>query len=99
MNKRKWYYIQNPSSFSIPGCKCGNDKVKWSEYEKHLWCDKCQIDFIPKHNGIFDGPIPIETLTMFGINFDRYNLETNRVEIFDINTLMWEERCNQFYIE
>lgn len=65
--------------------------TQWSEYEKHVWCEKCQKDFIPEHNGIFDGPIIIETCFLLGISFDRLNLETSKVERFNREALNWEE--------
>lgn len=83
MEKRTWHYIQSPKVHEIAFCSCGNEDTQWSEYEKHLWCDKCQKDFIPTSNGIFDGPIAIQTARMLGLSFDRYNLQTNQVEVID----------------
>lgn len=78
--KRKWVYVQRPPTFEMPVCECGNQETQWSEFEKHLWCEKCQKDFIPKHNGILDGPIPVGVAKMLGISFDRLNLETEQIE-------------------
>jgi hypothetical protein len=80
--KRTWVYAGPPSMYEISGCKCGNNDVQWSEFTRHLWCDKCSIDFIPEHNGIFDGPIGVETCWMLGITFDRINIETGQIEPF-----------------
>lgn len=85
LEKRKWHYIQQPAQFEIAACDCGNTQTQWSEYAKHLWCGKCQKDFIPAHNGIFDGPIPTGAAAMLGISFDRFNLETQKVERFDVD--------------
>lgn len=81
--KRKWTYIQQPAVYDIAGCECGNSDPEWSEFEGMLWCAKCQKDFKPAHNGIFDGPIPVHGMAMMGISLDRVNLETGEVEVFD----------------
>lgn len=82
LEKRTHVFLQPPSHFEISGCSCGNDNTQWSEYVKHIWCDKCQIDFIPEHGGVFDGPIPVKISHMLGLSFDRLNLQTNQVEMF-----------------
>jgi hypothetical protein len=82
--KRNWCYVQAPSMYGIAPCACGNSETQWSEFKGHLWCDKCRIDFVPGHNGIFDGPIGIATCGILGISFDRINLETNEIEPFEI---------------
>lgn len=81
--KRKWVYVMRPSQYEIAGCKCGNLDPDWSEFEKHLWCKDCEIDFIPEHGGIFDGPIPVACSYMLGMSFDRINLETKQLEKFE----------------
>jgi hypothetical protein len=87
MKKRTWYYAQHPKEYGMSPCSCGNDEIQWSEYEKHLWCDRCKKDFEPEQAGVFDGPILPEVCGMIGIFFDRINLETNMFERFDIETL------------
>lgn len=82
--KRTWVYTQRPMVYDIAGCECGNKDPDWSEYRGHLWCRACQKDFIPEHNGVFDGPILVRTCALMGIYFDRFNLETEKVELFDI---------------
>lgn len=84
--KRTWHYIQRPAIFEIAPCDCGNADAEWSEFEKHLWCGRCQKDFIPTHNGIFDGPIPIGAAKLLGICFNRHNMVTKKVERFDTET-------------
>lgn len=80
--KRKWVYVQRPAIYEMAGCECGNNDPDWSEYEKHLWCQVCQTDFVPKHIGIFSGPIGVHACAMLGIVFDRVNLETGLIEEF-----------------
>lgn len=89
LKKRAWCYAQPPSVFEMAACSCGNHDTQWSEYEKHLWCDKCQKDFLPEHGGIFDGPIPVAAARMMGVSFDRINLVTNRLEVFDPDSCDW----------
>lgn len=84
--KRTWCYAQPPRAFEVAPCACGNNETQWSEFQKHLWCDKCQKDFIPEHNGIFDGPVLVGVCRMFGIVFDRINLETQQLEILNEET-------------
>lgn len=84
LEKRTWHYIQPPSQYGIPGCACGNCNTQWSEFKDRLWCDKCEIDFQPEHWGVFDGPIPVATSMMLGMCFDRFNLETQAVEPFEL---------------
>jgi hypothetical protein len=78
--KRTWVYVQRPSSYEIAGCKCGNADPDWSEFKGMLWCPTCLIDFVPEHNGVFDGPIPVAAAALLGMSFDRFNLETQEVE-------------------
>lgn len=77
--KRTWVYVMSPEAYGIAPCKCGNEKTQWSEYRHHLWCAKCKIDFIPKHNGVFDGPIAVNCAAMLGLDFRRINLKTKKI--------------------
>ena len=77
--KRTWVYVQKPSEYGISPCKCGNTQTQWSEYKKHLWCAKCKIDFIPKNNGVFDGPIPIGVAGGLGLDFRRWDLKKKKL--------------------
>ena len=77
--RRKWHYIQRPAAFCIGPCKCGNSDLQWSEWQKHVWCDKCKLDFIPTHNGVFDGPIPLNLANMMGIRFDRWDMKKKTI--------------------
>lgn len=85
--KRKWCYVMPPSAYEIAPCACGNGDTQWSEFKGRLWCSKCEIDFVPEHGGVFDGPIPAATCGLLGMSFDRINLETNEIEPFELNPL------------
>lgn len=76
--KRKFHYIHPPYNYEISRCSCGNDKTQWSEFVDHLWCDKCNKDFIPENWGFFDGPISLAVCSMFGISFDRIEIATGK---------------------
>jgi hypothetical protein len=80
LEKRTWVYVQRPASYEMAACKCGNADPDWSEYKGRLWCAKCETDFVPEHNGVFDGPIPLMTAQMLGMSFDRYMLATGQIE-------------------
>jgi len=84
LEKRTWVYVQRPAEYEIAGCDCGNLDPDWSEYKGHLWCEKCQKDFKPSHNGIFDGPICVQATLHLGMSFDRFNLETKQIERFGV---------------
>lgn len=99
LERRKWCYVQRPRDYGIAPCACGNEDTQWSEYRKHLWCDKCQVDFIPEHNGIFDGPIPVRIADMMGISFARYDLETGEVIPFVIENMEYQEELREAWKE
>lgn len=95
MELRKWHYILPPSAYDVFCDKCGGSNTYWSEFEHKIWCFDCQID-TDGTGGVFDGPIPIRTAIMLGLSFDRFNLETKRVErlnldkIQDGKELVWD---------
>lgn len=91
ITKRRWHYVQKPTVFEIPPCACGNRDLQWSEYQRHVWCEICKLDFIPESNGIFDGPIRIKAASLMGISFDRINLDTNKVEKYNLTTLNYDK--------
>jgi hypothetical protein len=82
LEKRTWVYVMRPHEYEISGCECGNADPDWSEFRAHLWCSKCEKDFLPASNGIFDGPIPVNTVQLMGINLDRFDFETQLVDKF-----------------
>jgi hypothetical protein len=90
LQKRTWHYLRSPAHFEIAPCSCGNHETQWSEFAGHLWCAKCEKDFVPTHDGVFAGPIPIRTAAMLGLNFDRFNIATGCVERFDVDTLEYK---------
>ena len=91
MKRRTWVYCQSPKVYEIAPCDCGNEDTQWSEFEDHLWCEKCQKDFIPAHNGIFDGPIPMRVAEMMGIRFDRIMIESAKIERFNAASGQWDK--------
>ncbi len=80
LRKRTHVYVMRPREYEVSGCKCGNNDPDWSEYKDHLWCAACQIDFIPEQNGIFDGPIPVQTTELMGISLSRYCIATGEID-------------------
>lgn len=94
LGKRTWAYLQGPAHFEMAGCSCGNHQTQWSEFEGHLWCDACQKDFKPSHNGILNGPIPFALATLMGISFDRVNLLTMQKETFSVETMSYTAERN-----
>lgn len=73
----------------MAACGCGNSLTQWSEFENHLWCEACNKDFIPEHNGILDGPLPFKTAALMGVSFDRLVIETGKIERFDVEHGDW----------
>lgn len=92
--RRTWVYCMPPKDFEVAECSCGNQDTQWSKFEDHLWCDRCQKDFIPDHYGILDGPIPMQLAGMMGIRFDRVIIGTGEVERFDLGTFTWVKEKN-----
>lgn len=92
--KRTHVYIQHPLVYEIAGCPndptldrdglprlndyFASHKVEHSEWEHYLWCYDCEIDFIPDHYGIFDGPIGLGAAKIMGICFDRIEIATGK---------------------
>lgn len=98
LKKRTWHYIMNPDKFCIQCTICGNNEIQWSEYEKHIWCPKCEKDvFIEDCNsGIFSGPIPVEMASMFGMCFDRWDMEKREyLEFKETSPGEWDFVVNQ----
>lgn len=79
MKKREWHYLLPPTAFEIRCSICSGTKIYWSEYESMVFCFECQLD-VGCTESLFDGPIPLKTCYLLGLNFDRYNLKTHQVE-------------------
>lgn len=77
--KREWMYVQQPYDYEIRCDICGGSNITWSEYEGYIWCYGCRKD-TPGTGGVFDGPIPLATATLLGMNFSIVYLETGKVE-------------------
>lgn len=82
LERRTWCYAQRPAAYDIAPCACGNAYPEWSEFKGHMWCEGCKLDFIPEHNGVFDGPIPVGIAGILGMSFDRVDLATMKVVKF-----------------
>lgn len=82
----------SPRELCFAPCKCGNENLQWSEYEKHVWCNKCNIDFVPESNGILDGPIMIETCDLMGITFHSFDMTSNQIVKFDSEFWPYSEK-------
>jgi len=86
---RTWYYTLHPAAYEITCEKCNGSNLWWSEYKSHIWCYDCEIDFDPgdgEHAGIFSGPFPIHITSMMGLIWDRFNMETKKIEILNLDT-------------
>lgn len=87
--KRKYCYVMRPREYGMSGCSCGNEDPDWSEFVHHLWCSRCQKDFIPEDSGLFDGPIGLQVCSLLGISFDMFEISTGKV--LAAGTKEWEE--------
>ena len=95
MKKRKWCYVLPPHAFEMRCDKCHGSHIDWSEYEHKIWCFDCGID-TDGEQGVFGGPIPLHTVYMLGLNFDRVNLETEQIERLNLDKskegdLVWDD--------
>lgn len=97
MNKRTWHYLFPPQAFDMRCDKCWNNdldsntglNITWSEWEHLIWCFDCEID-TEGFKGIFGGPVPINASYMLGLTFDRWNMEINEVELYNLETSGWD---------
>jgi hypothetical protein len=91
MDKRTWHYILPPNKFDIICPKCKGTNIQWSEYVHHIWCYKCNEDLELRNGYLFDGPILINlSVDVLSINFDRFNIETNEIELFNKKVGTWD---------
>jgi len=93
LTKRVDCYIQEPPSFCISGCpQCQDTKnIVWSEFEDHVWCPECEIDYIPEHWGILDGPVCVQICGLMGISFDRFRIDNGAYLRWDTEQHDWIE--------
>jgi hypothetical protein len=80
LEKRLWVYCERPAKFEIPGCECGNNDPEWSEFRGHLWCARCEKDFVPAFWGVLDGPVLVQASELLGIYFDTIDLATGEIK-------------------
>jgi len=94
VEKRKWFYTLPPAAYEITCSQCSGSNLWWSEYDNHIWCYDCEIDFNPEygpHAGIFCGPIPLQASYTMGLVFDKFNIETGKIEILNLKTTGYED--------
>ena len=94
LKKRTWHYTLPPAAYEMTCEKCGGSHLWWSEYESHVWCYDCEIDFDPKdgiHSGVFSGPISLHASNMMGCIWDRFNMEKQKIEILNLETQEYVE--------
>lgn len=79
LDRRTEVYVLRPAKYEISGCKCGNNDPDWSEFKGRLWCQVCEVDFVPEFGGVFEGPIPMNVSHLMGICYATVNIETGAV--------------------
>ena len=81
--KREYHYVQSPATYGVAECpQCKTAPEHYSEYDGRVWCEECQTDYIPKHFGVFSGPIALEACELLDICFDRCHIPTGNLERF-----------------
>ena len=79
MIKRTWVYAMHPTCYEICCDLCQGTNIDWSEWEHMIWCYDCQKD-TKGFGGIFEGPIPVDIMSMLELTLDHIDLATgNRV--------------------
>lgn len=69
-------YYMLPYDLELNGCpRCHNPHVEWSEFEEHLWCQRCEIDFKPVE---FYLPVQIEIAHRAGYCYARVDIATGK---------------------
>lgn len=99
LEKRTWHYINSPASFDMHCDKCEGRNITWSEYAHKIWCYDCEVD-TEGFKGVFDGPIPVEGAWMLGLSFDIFNMETGKIERFEIAQTKsdWVEESEEDFV-
>ena len=93
--QRTWCYVLAPGAFDVAPHSCGRHDAQWSEFQGNLWCARCKVDFVPEHNGIFDGPIPMASAALMGVVFDRFDIASETRDRFDILAGCYESECER----
>jgi hypothetical protein len=95
--RRTWHYILPPIVYDMRCDKCWDGElnsktgknITWSEFAHKIWCYDCKID-TEGFDGVFGGPIPMHASYLMGLCFDRWNLETNEIEFYNLETNVWD---------
>ena len=74
---RERVFILEPARYDIRCDLCGGANITWSEYEHLIWCYDCEKDTAGT-GGIFDGPIPLGAMELFGLSLDMVDLKTGQ---------------------
>ena len=74
---RERVFILEPARYEIRCDLCAGVNITWSEYEHLIWCYDCQEDTAGT-GGIFDGPIPLKAMELFGLSLDMVDLKTGQ---------------------
>ena len=69
--------VYEPARYEITCDLCGGANITWSEYEHLIWCYDCENDTAGT-GGIFDGPIPLGAMELFGLSLDMVDLKTGQ---------------------
>lgn len=81
--KRVWCYIQKPFQHEICCPICKGINLDWSEWDGYIWCHDCKKDY-NNYISALSGPVPVQLVTLLGLSLDKYNLETQEVEHYDL---------------
>jgi len=78
---REWFYILPPDQYGISCDRCAGSDLSWSDIAGLIWCNTCGFDTWGTE-GIFDGPVPMETVKrILGPRcFYRFNVAKKQIE-------------------
>ncbi len=83
--KRTWHYIMKPQDlFEVQCTKCKGINLEWSEWDDHIWCFDCEIDFNDYDH--ISGPIPVMAAYMLGMTFDKFDIVNQKLIKFNLQT-------------
>lgn len=86
---RTWHWLQPPLYFEIVCPQCGLKATNWSEFEGYIWCYHCEKD-IDDYVSPMDGPVPIYTARLLGLDFRKVNIADGTV-FDDLPHILTEE--------